>query len=347
MELSDRKKMILQAVIDEYIGSAEPVGSRAISKKNELGLSSATIRNEMADLEEMGYLIQPHTSAGRIPSDAGYRFYVNSLMRRYKMGVETIEKLKEELAGRINSLDRTIMKAGYLAAALTDYTIVFTTPVSERADIKKIDLVSVAEDVVTLIIVTSSVKNKVIRVSLTEGECAGFAEILNVALKGKVAGEITDNLINQIEDECIKRLQINPQIITEILDCVCKCIDELGDSEVFIENAQSILNYPEYRDVGKAKAMFEFLDDKSNLKKLIARTGSGEVCATIGRENEPEILKDCSLVTVDYSLDGKSFGKMGVIGPKRMNYSQVFASLDLISNEINKLVGYIKDDGDK
>lgn len=114
MELNDRKKLILQAIIDEYIGSAEPVGSRAISKRNELGLSSATIRNEMADLEEMGFLIQPHTSAGRIPSDAGYRFYVNSLMHRYKIGIEAIEKLQQELAAKISNLDRAILKAGYI-----------------------------------------------------------------------------------------------------------------------------------------------------------------------------------------------------------------------------------------
>ena len=188
MELNDRKKQILQAIIDEYIVSAEPVGSRAISKKNELGLSSATIRNEMADLEEMGYLIQPHTSAGRIPSDVGYRFYVNSLMHRYKIGVEAIEQLQRELAGRITRLDRAIMRAGYLAAAMTDYTTVITTPVGEKTEIKKIDLVPVAEDSVMLIIVTRTVKSRVIKTTLSADECLSMAQAQNALFYRRMKG---------------------------------------------------------------------------------------------------------------------------------------------------------------
>ena len=141
MELSERKQKILQAVIDEYIGTAEPVGSRAISKKNELGLSSATIRNEMADLEEMGFLIQPHTSAGRVPSDVGYRFYVNSLMRRYQMSVEALEKMQAIMADRVNQLEMIIKKASLMASTLTEYTTVVTSPKLTSARIKKIELI--------------------------------------------------------------------------------------------------------------------------------------------------------------------------------------------------------------
>ncbi len=344
MELNDRKKLILQAIVDEYISSAEPVGSRAISKKNDLGLSSATIRNEMADLEEMGYLVQPHTSAGRIPTDAGYRFYVNSLMRRYKMGVETIEQLQEELAGRINRLDRTILKAGLMAAALTDYTTVITSPIGERVEIKKLDLVPIADDTVMLIIVTSRVNNRVIKVRLTQRECADIATILNNRLIGKTADEIGYDTIRDIEAECTQRLNIEERIIINVLNFVYECIGDLDESEIFVENAKSILKYPEYSDVNKAREIFSFLEDKKSLKQLISGTESDGVRAMIGTENEPEILKDCSLVTVNYSLDGKNVGKLGVIGPKRMNYSQVFASLDLISQEIDKLFSYITED---
>lgn len=344
MELNDRKKLILQAVVDEYISSAEPVGSRAISKKNDLGLSSATIRNEMADLEEMGYLIQPHTSAGRIPTDEGYRFYVNSLMRRYKMGVETIEQLQEELAGRISRLDRTILKAGLMAAALTDYTTVITSPIGERVEIKKLDLVPIADDTVMLIIVTSRVNNRVIRVRLTQKECTDIAAILNDCLIGKAADEIGYDTIRDIETECTGRLNIEDRIIIKVLNFVYECIGDLDESEIFVENAKSILKYPEYSDVNKAREIFNFLEDKKSLKQLISGTESDGVRAMIGTENEAEILKDCSLVTVNYSLDGKNVGKLGVIGPKRMNYSQVFASLDLISQEIDKLFSYITED---
>ncbi len=344
MELSDRKKLILQAIIDEYIVSAEPVGSRAISKKNELGLSSATIRNEMADLEEMGYLIQPHTSAGRIPSDVGYRFYVNSLMHRYKIGVEAIEQLQKELAGRITRLDRAVMRAGYLAAAMTDYTTVITSPVGERTEIKKLDLVPIADDAIMLIIVTRSVKSRVIKANLSTGECSAFANVLNSVLADKTSDEINYETIREIENICSDKLKIEPKTIINVLNFVYESVSELDDGEIYVENAKSILKYPEYRDVDKAREIFSFLEDKSNLKKLIAQNGSDGVRATIGRENEPEILKDCSLVTVNYSLDGNAVGKIGVIGPKRMNYSQVFASLDLISKEIDKLIGYISDD---
>lgn len=344
MELNDRKKLILQAIIDEYIGSAEPVGSRAISKRNELGLSSATIRNEMADLEDMGFLIQPHTSAGRIPSDAGYRFYVNSLMHRYKIGIEAIEKLQQELAAKISNLDRAVLKAGYLAAALTDYTTVITTPVSDRTEIKKLDLVPIAEDAVMFITVTNSVRSRAIKAALTADECDSIAMVLNSALRGKAADEITYDDIQEIERICCGNLRIEPKTIINLLHFIYESISELDESEIYVENAQSILKYPEYKNVNKAREMYSFLEDKKNLKRLIADTDSKGVRAKIGKENEPEILKDCSLVTVDYSLDGKAVGKLGVIGPKRMNYSQVFASLDLISQEINKLIGYISGD---
>lgn len=344
MELNDRKKLILQAIIDEYIASAEPVGSRAISKKNELGLSSATIRNEMADLEEMGYLIQPHTSAGRIPSDVGYRFYVNSLMHRHKMGVEAIERLQTELAGRISRLDRAIARAGYLAAALTDYTTVITTPIGEKTEIKKLDLVPISDDSVMLLIVTRTVKSKVIKTTLSPDECICVAQILNSALVNKTADEIGYDTIREIEKACCDKLNINPRTIINVLNFVYESISEIDEGEIYVENAKSILKYPEYRDVDKAREIFSFLEDKSNLKKLVAETDSDGIKAKIGTENEPEILKDCSLVTVNYSLDGKSVGKLGVIGPKRMNYAQVFASLDLISNEIDKLIGYISND---
>ena len=346
MELNDRKKLILQAIIDEYIGSAEPVGSRAISKRNELGLSSATIRNEMADLEEMGFLIQPHTSAGRIPSDAGYRFYVNSLMHRYKIGIEAIEKLQQELAAKVSNLDRAILKAGYIAAALTDYTTVITTPVGERTEIKKLDVIPIAEGTVMLLIVTTSVKSRTIKANLSADECEMVASILNSVLRGKTADEITYDEIHQIEIMCCERLRVEPKTIINLLHFIYESVNELDESEIFVENAQSILKYPEYKNVNKAREMYSFLEDKKNLKKVIVETDSEGIKAKIGMENEPEILKDCSLVTVNYTLDGKAVGKLGVIGPKRMNYSQVFASLDLISQEINKLIGYISDDSE-
>ena len=344
MELNERKKQILQAVIDEYISSAEPVGSRAVSKKNELGLSSATIRNEMADLEEMGYLIQPHTSAGRIPSDAGYRFYVNSLMRRYQLGLEAIERLQAELAGRISRLDRAVKRAGFLAAMLTDYTTVISAPTSASAELKKIDLVPISDSAVMLVIVTDTVRSRVISANVGHDDCERLAAILNGKLKNKTADDISYDTIQAIENEIRQSIDVEPKLVINVLNFVYESIAEGDEGEIYIANAKSILQYPEYRDPDKARDMLSFLEDKQKLRQLIAATDGDEVMAKIGNENGSEILKDSSIVTVNYSLDGKAVGKVGVIGPKRMDYAKVFASLDLISHEINKLVGYISDD---
>ena len=329
MDLNDRKRKILQAIIDEYIGTAEPVGSRSISKKENLGLSSATIRNEMADLEEMGYLIQPHTSAGRIPSDEGYRFYVNSLMRKYKIGMEAVAQLQSILETRVSQLEKLIRYAGAIASNLTEYTTVVTAPKEQEFEINKIDLVPIASQTVMLIVVTRTVRNN----------------ILNEHLAGLKAGEITFDKIQDIQKDIENRLSLHPKVLIDIMHFVYETITDSGETEIYVNNAKSILKYPEYNDVEKAEKIFTFLDDKENLKKLVASSDSDGIEAKIGKENDFEILQDCSLVTINYSLGNKKAGKIGVIGPKRMNYSKVFASLDLISNEIDKILNeYISDE---
>lgn len=340
MDLNDRKKKILQAIIDEYIGTAEPVGSRAISKKENLGLSSATIRNEMADLEEMGYLIQPHTSAGRIPSDEGYRFYVNSLMQRYQLGMEAISELQNALAARVNQLDKIIRRAAVLTSTLTDYTTVVTAPSHKGEQIRKIDLVPIGANQVMLIVVTSTVKNQIMTVELDNNDCIALSELLNKNLAGTEADEINLEMINRLQNEIESRLSLHPKVLISILNFVYETITSMEETEIYVNNAKSILQYPEYSDVSKAREIFNLLDDKESLKKLIYASDGEGVNAKIGKENDYEILKDCSLVTVNYSLSGKPVGKIGVIGPKRMNYSKVFASLDIISNEIDKMLKY-------
>lgn len=340
MDLNERKRKILQAIIDEYIGTAEPVGSRAISKKQDLGLSSATIRNEMADLEEMGYIIQPHTSAGRVPSDAGYRFYVNQLMQRYQLGMEEIARLQNELEMKVNQLEKIIRRAALITSTLTDYTTVVTAPAQSGEKINKIDLVPVGTKQVMLIVVTHIVRNQIINVDISPQVCAQLSEILNKNLCGLSDEEITFDKIKDLESEIQNRLHLHPKVLISIMNFVYETIAAPEDAEIYINNAKSILKYPEYRDVEKAREIFSFLEDKENLKKLIGSSDTEGISAKIGEENNLEVLKDCSLVTVNYSLGDKVLGKLGVIGPKRMNYAKVFASLDLISAEIDKLLGY-------
>ena len=319
MELSERKQKILQAVIDEYLGTAEPVGSRVISKKNELGLSSATIRNEMADLEGMGFLLQPHTSAGRIPSDSGYRFYVNSLMQKYQVGMEAIER-----------------------SVLTNYITVITTPEADSSKIKKFDLVGLGGGNVMMIIVTEAgvVKNQILPLGVDDKALSVLSEIINRRITGLSANEIGFATIEEIQKESEQVLKMEPRILIKIMNFIYEAIEAFDDTHVFVENTKSLLKYPEYSELSKAQSMLEFLEDEKKLKQVIKGEGDGgRVNIRIGGENGVEELNDCSLVTVDYSLDNKkSAGKIGVIGPKRMDYAKVIASLDCISDHIDKIL---------
>lgn len=351
MDLSDRKQRILQAIIDEYVGTAEPVGSRAISKRNELGLSSATIRNEMADLEDMGYLVKPHTSAGRIPSDSGYRFYVDSLMRRYQMSVEAAEQLKSALADRVNQLDVLIKRASMITSTLTEYTTVVTTPALNRSVIQKLDLICLGNGMLMLIIVTRSglIKNRVLAVDIAEADASKLQEIFNKCLAGKVADEITLDMIKKIEDFAEGELQLPTKNIIAILNFLYEAIDQLDETEVYVNNAKSILQYPEFADVKKAREMLDFLENKENIIKLIGSGRSSKsdgVGIKIGAENECKELENSSLITVDYSVGDRVLGKIGVIGPKRMNYAKVIASLDCISNHIDNILKQLYTEGE-
>lgn len=340
MDLSDRKRKILQAIIDEYIGTAEPVGSRAISKKENLGLSSATIRNEMADLEEMGYLIQPHTSAGRVPSDEGYRFYVNSLMQKYQLGMEAVAQLQGIMEMRVRQLEKIIRYAGAIASSLTDYTTVISAPKESNSEINKIDLVLISARTVMLIVVTQTVRSQVMNIDIDGASCAALAQILNKNLTGLCASDITFEKINEIQREIEQTLSLEAKVLIDIMHFVYDTITLDSETEIYVNNAKSILKYPEYSNVEKAQEIFTFLEDKEKLKELI-ESGSGDgIEAKIGKENDFEIMKDCSLVSMNYSVGDKAGGKIAVIGPKRMNYSKVFASLDLISNEIDKILSY-------
>ena len=347
MDLNDRKRKILQAIIDEYICTAEPVGSRSISKIKDLGLSSATIRNEMADLEEMGYLTQPHTSAGRVPSDEGYRFYVNSLMARYRLGMEAIEGLHLELENRVNQLDKLVRKAGYVTAALTQYTTFITTPERNLAKISKIDIVELGDEKTLIIVVTKDgiVKNRMLRMSIGSDNAAKLGYLLTSKLSGLSVNEIDFGKIKEVESAISEDYGINSRLLVHIFDFVYETISDISATDIYIDNTQSLFNFPEYRDIEKAKEMVRLLENKDDLKKEVVKTGAGdEITVTIGNENNLEPLKNCSLVTVNYSLGDKSGGKIGVIGPKRMDYAKVFASLDLISTHIDRILNMYHDE---
>jgi len=340
MELSDRKKVILQSIIEEYIENAEPVGSRTISKRVDLGLSSATIRNEMADLEELGYLLSPHTSAGRIPSDAGYRFYVNELMHRYRMDHEDVIKLRRYFTAGVLQLDRLIHEASRAISGLTNYTTIAVTPELRRSYVKRFELVPVDPHCALLVLITNDgvVKNRMINTEEDESALRRISAVLNDKLAGLTLEDITMTKLAEIE----KIIGSKTNILMPILQFVHQTIGELNGSEIYVENPQHILNHPEYHELAKAKQLIALLEDKESVKHAIEQGDSDQkINIVIGQENEIDQMKDTSLVTAKYLIGDRTLGKIGIVGPTRMNYAKVVSALGSISESLDEIINEI------
>jgi heat-inducible transcriptional repressor len=349
MFLDDRKRRILQAIIDDYIDTAEPVGSRTIARRHELGLSSATIRNEMADLEEMGFLSQPHTSAGRIPSDKGYRLYVDQLMRTRDLTPEEIKSIKAAMEIKISELSQLIRQASVVMSRFTRYTSMAITPQMRRSTLKAVQVVPIEPGKVLVIVVTNAgvVRNNLVRISdnATPDFLIRISDTLNGKLSGLTIGEITPQVINDIENE----IGISTNLLMPILNGVADCIHQIDNPEIYLDGTTNILNFPEFRDISRAKDFLTVLDEKDILCKLLnCPSESGDVKVRIGSENSVNEIKDCSLVTTSYSFGNRVIGTIGVIGPTRMDYSRVISSLNFIKRkvgeEIQKLLGEYVDE---
>lgn len=343
MELNERKRRILGAIIEDYIGNAEPVGSRTIAKHGDMGLSSATVRNEMADLEEMGYLISPHTSAGRIPSDLGYRFYVNELMGLYQMSTEDIVKLRRYFTAGILQLDRLIRQAGDIVSKLTSYTTVSITPEISDSFIKRFEMMPVDDNSAFLVLITSEgvVKNQLIAFhkgegTLDETSLRQLSALLNQQLAGLSLQEINQAKIGEIQ----RLFGKNAGILMPILQFIHQAVFELNGSEIYVSNPQNILRHPEYRDVGKARDLMGFLEDKRSVKQAMdsAVQRNDDISIVIGKENEFGEMQETSMVTAKYYSGGRSIGKIGIVGPTRMDYAKVVTSIEYITKNLDDII---------
>lgn len=350
MIMDERKRRILQAIIDDYIDTAEPIGSRTIARKHELGLSSATIRNEMADLEEMGYLAQPHTSSGRVPSDKGYRLYVDQLMQVRDLNSDDIEKIKLAMESRINELSQLIRQASAVLSRFTRYTSMAITPQMKNSTIKAIQAVPIEEGKAMVIVVTNAgiVRNKLVKIS--DKVPADVLIMISNALNGKLAGltieEVDLNLIWEMERE----IGISGEILLPIIDGVAECINLIDNPEVYIEGTTNIFNHPEFRDIVKARDFMNILDEKASLcRMLFDSIESGGITVRIGSENDMSAIQECSLVTVNYNFADAFVGTIGIIGPTRMEYPKVISSMmlikSLINAEVRRLLGLDQEGG--
>lgn len=338
MELDERKVKILQAIICNYLETGEPVGSRTISKYTDLNLSSATIRNEMSDLEELGYILQPHTSAGRIPSDKGYRFYVDSLMEEKVQEVEGMRVQLEEKADKIDTLLQYVAK---LLAVNTNYATVVSKPQYKQRKVKFVQLTEVDENQILAVIVIEGniVKNKFLNItqSIEKEMILKLNILLNTFLQGLDLTQINMTVIQKIKEQSGEY----GSLVSDILDAIAEAISEEEDVEIYTSGATNILKYPELSDREKATQLLYTFEEKKQLTELItdkiADDENRGIQVYIGDETPVSSMKDCSVVTATYEIEEGIYGKIGIVGPKRMDYEKVVNTLQTLMVQLDEI----------
>jgi len=342
MQMDERKWTILKAIIKTYLETGEPVGSRTISKYTDLNLSSATIRNEMSDLEEMGYILQPHTSAGRIPSDAGYRFYVDHMMEEKDQEVAEMKELMLQRQDKMELLLKQVVK--YLAVN-TNYATMITGPQYHRTKLKFIQLSIVNENQILAVIVTEAnvVKNKIIEIDhgLDRETVLKLNVLLNTSLNGLTIEQINLATISALKEEA----GIHSDVVGKVLDIVAEAISQEEDVEIYTSGATNFFKYPELSDSEKASELITTFEEKHPLAQLMnSDTGMDEngIQVYIGQEAPLATMRDCSVVTASYDLGGGMYGRIGIVGPKRMDYDKVVKVLRTMTSRLDEI--YKKDE---
>lgn len=344
MELDARKLQILKAVIDEYVLSAAPVGSRSISRRSGLNLSSATIRNEMADLEELGYLEQPHTSAGRVPSDKAYRLYVDSMMRRSRLTEDEMRLIRRYFDRRIDGVELVMQQTAQALSEVTQYTAMVLPPVLEFNRLRHIQLVPLTEGRALLVVVTDTgfARDAVIRVP--EHLHADELEKLSRLLTSRLYDCRMDLVAEKIQNELGAELRERRAFLSQVAETIERRMAPNARS-VELSGATNMLHYPEYSDMTKARNFLAAVEGRDALYGMLKRASQVEFCITIGTENDLEPLQDCSVVTATYRIGDLPMGSFGVIGPTRMNYSKVVSVLEFMRRSLSEVLSnYIEED---
>ncbi len=339
MQLDERKKKILHAIVRNYLETGEPVGSRTISKYTDLNLSSATIRNEMADLEEMGLILQPHTSAGRIPSDQGYRVYVDEMLAEKE---QEVENMKEMLLDKEEKLEKLLKQVAKTLAVDTNYASMISAPMIQRNKLKFVQISRVDEEhlLTTIVIEGNVIKNRMIEVEqeLSESEMLKLNILINTRLSGLSIENINLGLIAAMKQEA----GMHGDVLAKIIDAVAEAVTEDEDLQIYTSGANNIFRYPELADKERASDLITTFEDKSELTSLVEnalQTSTEEtgIQVYIGNESPVQSMKDCSVVTATYDLGGGMRGTVGIIGPKRMDYDKVVGTLKNMMRALDDL----------
>ena len=350
MDLDERKLKILQAIIRNYLETGEPVGSRTISKYTDLNLSSATIRNEMADLEELGYIVQPHTSAGRIPSDKGYRLYVDQMLaekeEKLDHAAQEVKEMHQMLLEKEDKMESILKQMAKMLAVNTNYATLVTAPQVKGNKIKFLQLsrVDVGQLLATIVVEGNVIKNNMIHVekSLDDETLLKLNILLNTNLNGLPIEDINLAMITKLKQQA----GIYDGIIAEVMDAVAAVIRENDDIEIYTSGANNIFKYPELSDNQRASELINTLEEKQMLTELVQDSMADEsntgIQVYIGNETPVQTMKDCSVVTATYELEEGVKGTIGIIGPRRMDYDKVISTLTTLKSQLDTI--YKKDD---
>ena len=337
MEMTERKKKVLRSVVDLYIRTAEPVGSKAITALPDMKYSSATIRNEMADLTSMGYLEQPHTSAGRIPSAKGYRLYVNELMERKTLDGEEAERISATVQRELRSTDQLIARTGQMVSSFMDYPTYAVTDHRQTATVRRFELLDVdGSSVISVVMLSDSrVKSTLLplELPLAEGALQSVTPLLNTHFTGLSRVEMHAKLMNLTD-------QVSPEnflLLNRVVNYAAELLEETERKQVYVGGTSQLLKMPEFRDIDKAHDLMHFMSDSS--AQLPIPAGDASMQILIGPENVSEALKESSVVVASYDIGDGMRGLVGVVGPTRMDYAAVAARLSYFAESLTKMFG--------
>ncbi len=332
--LNDRKKQILQAVIEEYINTAEPVSSGTLVEKYGLDFSSATIRNEMADLEKEGYLEKPHTSAGRIPSVKGYRFYVDELLNDENISLDEIQYIKTQLETKVNEMEDLTKITTNTISDITHYATVAIGPNSSNNLIKDIKFILLGERMLMAVILTENGAIKETIIKYDEDINQNQVDGLNYTFNNKLRGKPLEKIDKPMEEYILSTMSDQVNVIKPIIGQLNKAIEE--SDKIYLKGANNVFDFPEFEKIDTARNFLSILDTKEQMLEVLNSGFAKDINVYIGEENEKEELKDLSIVTFKHTVAGKDLGTIGIIGPKRMNYSKVISIMKYISKKLNE-----------
>lgn len=336
--LNDRQKLILSMIVEDYVRDAEPVGSRALSKHDGIQLSAATIRNEMADLEELGYLDQPHTSSGRIPSQKGYRFYVDHLLMRREIDAETLSSLRNVYWQKMTELERIFHQTALVLSQLTQYTSIVLGPKAYQEKIRSIQLVPLSQRTAVAILVTDTGQVQSRQVQWVEDisaeDMAQLVNVLNAKLQGAPVAHLRSHSYREIANELASVMEHCENAIA-MLDELCSTPQ--SDERMYVGGTNNILAQPEFRDVDKVRPLLALLEQTDAAKRVLPTLTDG-VQVRIGLENGIAPLQDCTVIATTYTVSGEAIGSLGVLGPTRMDYARVMLILDYASRALSRVM---------